>query len=87
LSEILSNLSSVIRQRFKMRRKIRALAAEGKFSAFFLSGLPVAVFGFPSMAWLQAVAYLASRRRRERAMRSNAAAYCSLSAAGTIVAM
>jgi len=45
LSEILSNLSSVIRMRFKMRRKIRALAAEGKFSAFFLSGLPVAVFG------------------------------------------
>jgi tight adherence protein B len=44
LSEILSNLSSVIRQRFKMRRKIRALAAEGKFSAIFLSGLPVAVF-------------------------------------------
>jgi tight adherence protein B len=45
LSEILSNLSSVIRLRFKMRRKIKALAAEGKFSAFFLSGLPVAVFG------------------------------------------
>src|SRR6188508_15103 len=44
LSEILENLSSVIRERFKMRRKIRALAAEGKFSAFFLSGLPVAVF-------------------------------------------
>jgi tight adherence protein B len=45
LSEILSNLSSVIRQRFKMRRKIKALAAEGKFSAIFLSGLPIAVFG------------------------------------------
>src|SRR5256885_5056592 len=44
LSEILENLSSTIRQRFKMRRKIRALAAEGKFSAFFLSGLPVAIF-------------------------------------------
>ena len=40
LSEILANLSSVIRQRFKMRRKIRALAAEGKFSALFLSGPP-----------------------------------------------
>ena len=44
LSEILSNLSGVIRQRFKMRRKIRALAAEGRFSALFLSALPVAVF-------------------------------------------
>ena len=44
LSEILSNLSSVIRQRFKMRRKIKALAAEGKFSALFLSALPCVVF-------------------------------------------
>jgi tight adherence protein B len=44
LSEILQNLSSVIRQRFKMRRKIRALAAEGRFSALLLSGLPVAMF-------------------------------------------
>src|SRR5437879_3442504 len=44
LSEILETLSAVIRQRFKMRRKIRALAAEGKFSALFLSGLPLAVF-------------------------------------------
>jgi tight adherence protein B len=44
LSEILANLSRVIRERFKMRRKIRALAAEGKFSALFLSGLPVVIF-------------------------------------------
>jgi tight adherence protein B len=44
LSEILSNLSRVIRERFKMRRKITALAAEGKFSALFLSALPVAIF-------------------------------------------
>ena len=38
LSEILENLSRVIRLRFKMRRKIRALASEGRFSALFLSG-------------------------------------------------
>jgi tight adherence protein B len=44
LSEILENLSAVIRLRFKMRRKIKALASEGKFSAVFLSGLPVAIF-------------------------------------------
>jgi tight adherence protein B len=44
LSEILENLSAVIRERFKMRRKIKALAAEGKFSALFLSGLPIAIF-------------------------------------------
>jgi tight adherence protein B len=44
LSEILSNLSAVIRERFKMRRKIRALAAEGRFSALLLSGLPIAMY-------------------------------------------
>src|SRR5205814_3684691 len=44
LSEILENLSKVIRLRFKMRRKVKALAAEGKFSALFLSALPVAIF-------------------------------------------
>ena len=45
LSEILSNLSRVTRERFKMRRKIRALSAEGRMSAIILSSLPVLVFG------------------------------------------
>ncbi|HEX3341401.1 MAG TPA: type II secretion system F family protein [Pseudolabrys sp.] len=44
LGEILQNLSSVIRQRFKMRRKIRALAAEGRASALILSSLPIGMF-------------------------------------------
>jgi tight adherence protein B len=44
LGEILDNLSSVIRQRFKMRRKIRALAAEGRASALILSALPIGLF-------------------------------------------
>jgi tight adherence protein B len=44
LGEILENLSAVIRQRFKMRRKIRALAAEGRASALILSSLPVLMF-------------------------------------------
>jgi tight adherence protein B len=44
LGEILQNLSAVIRQRFKMRRKIRALAAEGRASALILSSLPIAIF-------------------------------------------
>jgi tight adherence protein B len=45
LGEILQNLSAVIRQRFKMRRKIRALAAEGRASALILSSLPIGMFG------------------------------------------
>ena len=44
LGEILENLSGVIRQRFKMRRKIRALAAEGRISALILSALPIGIF-------------------------------------------
>jgi tight adherence protein B len=44
LGEILQNLSTVIRDRFKMRRKIRALASEGRASAIILSSLPIAVF-------------------------------------------
>jgi tight adherence protein B len=44
LGEILENLSGVIRERFKMRRKIRALAAEGRASALILSSLPIAMF-------------------------------------------
>jgi tight adherence protein B len=44
LSEILENLSGVIRLRFKMRRKIKALAAEGRASALILSSLPIGIF-------------------------------------------
>jgi tight adherence protein B len=44
LGEILENLSGVIRMRFKMRRKIRALAAEGRASALILSSLPLGMF-------------------------------------------
>ena len=44
LGEILQNLSTVIRDRFKMRRKIRALASEGRASALILSSLPIGIF-------------------------------------------
>lgn len=44
LGEILANLSRVIRERFKMRRKIKALASEGRASAMILSSLPIGMF-------------------------------------------
>ncbi len=44
LTEVLSNLSRIIRARFKMRRKVRALSAEGRVSAYGLSALPAIVF-------------------------------------------
>lgn len=49
LSEILSNLSGVLRARFKMRRRVKALSAEGRYSALALSVLPFLVFGLLSL--------------------------------------
>jgi tight adherence protein B len=45
LAEILSAIAKVIRERFKLRRKAKALSAEGRFSAMVLGVLPIAVFG------------------------------------------
>lgn len=41
LSEVLENISSIIRERLKLFGKVRALSAEGKFSAITLSVLPI----------------------------------------------
>lgn len=40
LAELLSMLAELIRQRFKLQGRIRVLAAEGKLSAYILTGLP-----------------------------------------------
>ncbi len=40
LAEILSNLSKLIRDRYRMFRKIRAITAEGRLSAWFLAIFP-----------------------------------------------
>ena len=44
LREILEGLSLVIRDRAKMKRKIKAISAEGRMSAMFLSAMPVLLF-------------------------------------------
>jgi tight adherence protein B len=44
LTEILEGLSEVVRLRAKMRRKIRALSAEGRMSALILSSTPIILF-------------------------------------------
>jgi tight adherence protein B len=44
LTEILSNLSQVLRSRMVLRLKVRALASEGKMSAILMSIFPVAMF-------------------------------------------
>lgn len=43
LAEVLRNLSTVIRDRFRMFKKIKALSSEGRLSAVVLSFLPFAV--------------------------------------------
>lgn len=45
LREILEGLSAVIRDRAKMKLKIKAISAEGRMSALFLSAMPVMLFG------------------------------------------
>lgn len=45
LGEILSNLSQVLRDRFQLKRKVRALSAEGRFSAIGLAILPIMIGG------------------------------------------
>lgn len=45
LSEIVSNLSGVIRKRKQLRMKIRAMTSEGKATGWVLGALPVLVFG------------------------------------------
>ncbi len=43
LSEVLENLASVIRQRFALKRKVKALSAEAKASASIIAALPCVV--------------------------------------------
>jgi tight adherence protein B len=45
LTEILSNLSSVLRERQKLRLKIKALSSEGRMSAWIISLFPLVMFG------------------------------------------
>jgi tight adherence protein B len=46
LSEILDNLATVIRDRFKVKRQVRAVTAHGRITGWILAGLP------PSLAIL-----------------------------------
>ncbi|TPK86213.1 type II secretion system F family protein [Mesorhizobium sp. B2-4-13] len=44
LTEILANLSSVLRERQKLRMKIKALSSEGRVSAWIISLFPIVMF-------------------------------------------
>ncbi|SFE11246.1 tight adherence protein B [Sulfitobacter brevis] len=44
LAEMLSTLSTVVRDRILMRRRVRAISSEGRISAYLLSSLPVVIY-------------------------------------------
>jgi tight adherence protein B len=50
LAAILEGLTKLIRDRFKMRRKIKALSSEARFSANALTILPIAIYFMVQMA-------------------------------------
>lgn len=62
LSEVLQNLSNVIRQRFRLKRKVQSLSAEAKASAAIIAALPITVmvgmyylnYDYISVLWLSA---------------------------------
>jgi tight adherence protein B len=54
LAEILGGMSHVVRERLKTRLKVKAMSAEGRFSAMMLSILPFALFG---ILWLVAPSF------------------------------
>ncbi len=45
LTEVLNSLSMLIRERFKLKRQIKAISAEGRLSGLILTLLPVGLFG------------------------------------------
>ncbi|EDP99562.1 type II secretion system F family protein [Shewanella benthica] len=55
LAENIENLTRVIRQRFKFRRRVKTLSAEGRLSAWILILLPFALF---AVIYLQTPAYV-----------------------------
>jgi tight adherence protein B len=44
LADVLGTLSTVVRERIIMRRRVRAISSEGRMSAYVLSALPVLIY-------------------------------------------
>jgi len=44
LAEVLLNISGILRERFKLQRKVKTLSAEGVFSAWVLCAIPFVMF-------------------------------------------
>jgi tight adherence protein B len=46
LTEILDNLADIIRQRFTLQRQVRVLTAEGRYSVYVLTAMPIGIGAF-----------------------------------------
>jgi tight adherence protein B len=55
LAEILERISTVIRGRFKLQRKVKTLSAEGRMSAWILALVPLVLF---AVVWVTTPSYL-----------------------------
>jgi tight adherence protein B len=44
MADLLEKLANIVRERFRLRSKVGALTAEGRFQAIILIGLPIAVW-------------------------------------------
>jgi tight adherence protein B len=49
LTEILDNLSEIIRERFTLQRQVQVLTAEGRYSVYVLTALPIFIAAFVFM--------------------------------------
>lgn len=49
LSEVLSNISEMIRQRMRLQSHVKAKTAEGRFTGYILTGFPAVMFGISYM--------------------------------------
>jgi len=49
LSEVLNNISEMIRQRMRLQNHVRAKTAEGRFTGYILTGFPAVMFGISYM--------------------------------------
>lgn len=66
LAEILSNIGQLIRERIKFKRQVKALTAQGRFSAVILVLLPLAMFAYlyfaqydyVSLLWRDSLGYI-----------------------------
>ena len=55
LAEILDQISTVVRGRFKLQRKVKTLSAEGRMSAWILALVPLVLF---AVIWISSPDYL-----------------------------